>query len=331
MYRNLFLAVVLGLLFGTIKFYFFTERAESSIGPAVIPKSEVGVQESFGSSSLLVEKSSSQDLQSITRPLTHSNSREVVLQFPNGKEVPVLLVAMNPPKPSYSRYGPFLDGHYSRLKLLADAGDANAAKELHDVLDDCEHYVKPGVALSKALSKNRTERIGKGEDYVQAGEEQLRRYYVACEGVGLNMLAEKNEWLTKAADGGNPVAMQDLFLQKYELRDPSAQLILEKMWEEGHTSSLLTYAVTSNRDKDAVLSYAYYLAYFVVAQATWDATQNPERFQGQANVVGNDLASKGSMLSSSEFQRAEELAIDIVSSNKKCCKGYYNVSSGGPG
>ncbi len=326
MIRNLLLAIAAGVVLGAIKFYYFSERATPST-TIVTAVPMIGERESADRNSLTVMKSRPVS-QPRKPPPSHSNSREIVLEFPNGKKVSISLADIKPPNPTYSRYGPFLDGHYSRLKFLADAGDANAAMELHDVLNDCEYYVEPGVTLSEAVSKNRNESIGRGEAYVRHREEQLSRYYVVCEGVDANMLAEKDQWLEKASDGRNPLAMQKLFLQKDELQDSGAQLILEKMWEEGHTSSLLTHAVTSLRKKDPVLSYAYYLAYFLVAQATWNATQYPEQFQRNANIIGSDLASKGSMLSSADFQRAEELAFEIVKSNKNCCKGFYDIAYG---
>lgn len=186
---------------------------------------------------------------------------------------------------------------YARLRPLADAGDATAARTLHELLDAC-----------------------------LAGSDPKLQVRPHCEGVTAEQMAESLDWLLRAAGGGDFLAGQrwaerlgdsqegfEAWEARWRAGDPAALGALARLYEQG-------VPATTGGTPDPVRAYAYRLVDQHVREAVYSKFQG---LQAQRALHAESIRAAGGRLNPQQHAEAQALAKEILAGNANCCRGTW--------
>ncbi len=319
---------------------------------AASPK-EVGnssIQSSVNDDTILPLKDvANLDIQTVPSPANPDRNGErlatIQVDFPNGVTVPVDLVQFVPPMPSVSIAAPLRE-IYDDLAAAAEGGDAAAARWLFRQLRTCTNRFEDIVAMESAIAglkktghmtypDGRIDEVSTGPQTLGV-EDVVREQFETCAGVTQSQIDTSNEWLEKAAESGDFLAMRDYAVVVLGTKTLEGFEMYKKTWDKGHLGSASAMAIFYRNgapsdlagQPDMLTSYAYTLisnnVYKSIGSAEYDSNGLSRRLSASRLYMMDQLLSrKGGYLTPSEVEEAEHLAISMLLNNEACCLGNW--------
>lgn len=260
-----------------------------------------------------------------------------VLELPGGRRIgiafkPTPTTALHLPPNS----GSFADD-YANLSNWATLGNADAATELHLLLERCQLAFRTEAELQSAvtlLKRNRLltypqrrkppVQLPAQADVDASAQQLLIAPFKACQGSTPAQLAESGTWLMVAVSQNNLRAQQ---IQAMKLGDtPQAIHAWQRLWNAGHATSLQPLQILHSRGAadplarrpDYLRAYAYTLIELKLHEAA--AAADPVNVHAmQIRSLRELLGHHERFLSATQIQQAVELGAALLQENPNCC------------
>jgi hypothetical protein len=258
----------------------------------------------------------------------------VTVVFPDGDIEIMARPIRTPPFPRPAR----LVDVYADVRALADKGDASAAFMLNDWLTQCGYGFEDQQSLDDAIRTLRRDRVLiypdkarpklrlKEQDAVEFYETILGQAFEWCQGISANQKAEAGFWLSKAAEGGELLALQQQAMESNDVETHWRGF--QELWDrKGFTGALAPLALMFKQgnvpggQRDYVRSYMYQLIEFKLAEAVYGQSAFPyhrNKLRGLEEV----LANTASHLTPAETNQAIEAAKRNLQQHPSCCIGF---------
>ncbi len=218
------------------------------------------------------------------------------MRFQDGSEITVRIGFVVPlPAPVHAGWPAYV--RYATLQPLAQAGDAVAARALHELLDSC-------LMASVSMATTRPH----------------------CEGVSTEQMAESLDWLQRAARGGDFIAGQrwaerlghsqegfEAWEARWRQGDPAALLALARHYERGVPAS-------TGGQPDPVRAHAYRLVDLHLREAVYASFEGTQTMRAQH---GESVRDAGGRLNPQQEAEAQALARQILADSRNYCRGIW--------
>ncbi|HEY7752559.1 MAG TPA: hypothetical protein VH856_01960 [Steroidobacteraceae bacterium] len=220
-------------------------------------------------------------------PVAPTAEDTVFVRFEDGTELTIRVGFVFPlPSPVSTR----LPAHeqHATLRRLAEAGDAVAARALHELLSRC-------MATS-------------------------------CEGVTPAQASEALDWLERAARGGDYVAAQRWADHLGDSQEGFEAW--EALWRDGDVQALGRLArhyergvpASTGGQPDLVRAHAYRLVEAQVREAVYSQYQGLDAARAR---LSDRLRASGGLVNPQQDAEAQALAKEILAGNPNCCRGSW--------
>lgn len=260
-----------------------------------------------------------------------------VVELPGGRRIdiafkPTPTTALHLPPNS----GKFADD-YSNLRNWATLGNADAATELHLLLERCQLAFSTEAELQGAVALLKRNRLltypqrrkppiqlPPQADLEVSAQQLLITPYNHCQGSTPAQLAESGTWLMVAVSQDNLRARQ---IHAMKLGDtPQAISAWRQLWHAGHATSLQPLQILHSRGAadpirrrpDYLHAYAYTLIELKLREAA--ATADPVNVHAmQIRSLRELLSHHERFLNPAQVQQAIELGARLLQDNANCC------------
>ena len=272
--------------------------------------------------------------------------RTFEIEFGNGEKVNVEYALPDShllPRPNREN----LDGYIFDLIELANDGNAEAAHDVHRLLNDCANTPRSLSEYNDSLLElqengllnyslgigvNPGFRFEVGSKPHQSVVDTLKLKFVSCKNVSNQQIENREVWRQRALDLGSLLSLSSK-ASELSRSDPEAAFkIYTQLWEAGQVRSVskIAQAYRSgtapglNGKPDLMKAYAFELLQNKTFTRALDVSENPNASNIQT-MMHNSLSIDSASLTLDELNAAEVLAIELLRRNKDCCKGIWHA------
>lgn len=238
-----------------------------------------------------------------------STVQDIQVAFRDDVIVPIRLHRIAIVHPPYQPTDRLVD-QYDALARVATEGNAPAARMLHRALLGCRRLLD---WEAKHSGKAQSER--QPDDPIKY-----------CDGLSKEQLDEAPAWAQLSAENGDYLGREDwAAVLRRSGRIQESLEVGQALWRDGYYSSLALLTIlyqmetpTPNKP-DYVLAYAHHFALLKLMEAIHDPTSPARR----SHLIAMEQHRQwlGGKLSPQQQQRAEQLAVELLSGSPTCCIG----------
>lgn len=239
-----------------------------------------------------------------------------------------------------------IENYVNSLLTLAEQGNGDAANALSVALNDCTNAPRNEQDFSSRMDalvtagEYRTGNDGESIRKVDVGSynfdsivNTLKFDYHLCKNVSEDLLSQRLDWQEKAIElnsyeaitrrTGELLRVESSGRDRYELN--------KQAWEAGHVGVAkalgLAYEAglpeSTEGVPDRLTAFAYSLVQNKIIDGYLSESESPTASTLRESYR-QAIAAESALLSPSEFLDVEQIAIELIRDNEKCCKGPWH-------